>query len=281
MKLKTETIRGLATGWLDNENEDGDLILFLHGFLDTPETWSAQMEAWGSGHRLLLPYARGVGPSSAPEHRGRYGTASILLDHLEILSRADPSEKRPLHVVGHDLGGIHAWMLACHPRRNLKSAVILNSVHPRQHLRRLLWPRQLLKSWYVGAFQIPGVSEALFWLLRKQVFKSVEAEGWRAPVPGLTMEGFEGAALNAMNQYRELGRDAAHFLREPLRPTDTPVLVIASEEDRYLEEPSTLEFSDIARHVTVRVVQGKHWLHREQPERINRLLGDFWAANRS
>lgn len=279
LELKSARIRGLKTAWLDNGNEGRPVLLFIHGYLDTPATWEEQAPAFASGYRLLAPFARGVGESEPPADRRRYGAHSILLDHLEILRLADPQGRRPVHVVGHDVGGVHAWMLASHPNPSLKTVTILNSAHPKQYLRRMLWPRQLFKSWYLGAFQIPYVSEAALWLFRKEIFKVLESEGWRPPAGEMSLKDFEGAAVNAMNQYRQFARDIPHFLREKSAPTATPVLVISSEEDRYLETPSTTEFADIAKDVTIRVVRGKHWIHREQPERINRLLAEFWSAH--
>jgi len=279
LALKTARLRGLETAWLDNENAGKPVLLFLHGFLDTPETWAEQAAAFGRDYRLLLPYGRGVGPSRPPEDKRRYGAYSILLDNLELLRLADPEGRLPVHVVGHDVGGVHAWMLACHPSPRLRSAAVLNSAHPKQYLRRALWPRQVLKSWYVGAFQIPYASEALLWVFHKRILDALTAEGWRAPGGSLSLADFEGAAVNAMNQYRQFVRDIPHFLGERAAPTDVPVLVISSEEDRYLEAPSTTEFADLARRVTVRVVRGKHWIHREQAERVDRLLSGFWSEN--
>lgn len=277
LRLKTAEIRGLKTAWLDNENHGKEILLFLHGYLDTPAAWARQAAALGEKYQVLVPFARGVGESEPPRDKRRYGAYSILLDHLEILRLNDPERTRPIHVVGHDVGGIHAWMLACHPARGLKSAAIINSVHPRQYLRRILWPRQVLKAWYVGAFQIPLFSEALMWVFRKELFRMLEAEGWRPPVAQMSLADFEGAVINAMNQYRQFVRDIPQFLRENAAPTSVPVLVVSSEEDRYLETPSATEYADIAKSVTIRVVKGKHWLQAEQPERVIRLLEDFWG----
>ncbi|MBI5629514.1 MAG: alpha/beta fold hydrolase [Elusimicrobia bacterium] len=276
---KSTRFRELKTAWLDNDNAAGEILLFIHGYLDTPATWSPQAAAFADKYRVILPFARGVGPSEPPKDLRRYGAYSILLDHLELLRAVDPAGERPIHVVGHDVGGVHAWMLACHPHPRIKTVTILNSAHPRQYLRRLLWPRQLFKSWYMGAFQVPYVCEALLWLFHKEFFKILSREGWEPPQGELSLDDFEGAVINAMNQYRQFVRDIPHFMKEKAKPVQVPVLVISSEQDRYLEAPTALELKDIAAKPTLRVVRGKHWLHREQPERINRLLAEFWAQN--
>lgn len=279
LQLKTSRVRGLQTAWFDNENKDKDILFFIHGYLDTPLTWNAQVRAFTNQYRVILPFGRGVGKSEPAEDSKRYGAYSILLDHLEILRLTDPAGARPIHIVGHDVGGVHAWMLACHPNSNIKTVSILNSAHPRQYLRRVIWPRQFFKSWYVWLFQIPYLSETVLWALHDEIFKILKAEGWKTPPGEFGFQDFEDAAINAMNQYRQFVRDIPHFLREKAEPTEVPALVISSEEDRYLETPSALEFEDIAKSVAIRVVKGKHWIHNEQPERINRLLAEFWERH--
>lgn len=279
MELRTETLRGLKTAWYDNGREGKDILFFIHGYLDTPATWAPQVREFGERYRVLLPVGRGIGGSEAPADPQRYGAFSILLDHLEILRIADAERSRGVHVVGHDIGGVHAWLLASHPQPSLRSLTIINSVHPKQYLRRVFWPRQVLKSWYVFALQFPFVSEALLGLFHREIISGIRAEGWQAPADDITVNEFDQAAMNAMNQYRRFVRDIPHFLRDAAGPVRAPVLVLSSEEDRYLEAPTTLEFADLASNVTVRVLRGKHWLHREQPERVNRLLDDFWTKH--
>lgn len=277
--LKSASLRGLKTAWLDNEHDGEGVLFFLHGYMDTPHTWRAQMEAFAEKYRVIMPFGRGIGGSEPASDKRRYGAYSILLDHLEILRLADGQGRRPIHIVGHDVGGVHAWMLACHRNHRIKTVTILNSAHPKQYLRRILWPRQLFKSWYVGLIQVPYLSEAAIWVFHKQILDVLSAEGWKPPEGELRFSDFEGACVNAMNQYRQFVRDIPYFLREKTGPTDIPVMVLSSEEDRYLETPSAPEFQDIATNVTIRVVKGKHWIHREQPERINRLLADFWSRH--
>ena len=130
LKLKTAELRGVKTSWLDNENTGKDVLFFIHGYLDTPDTWKDEVAAFNENYHILLPYGRGVGESSAPKDNRRYGAHSILLDHLEILRLNDPERRRPVHIVGHDIGGVHAWMLASYPDPSVKTVTILNSAHP-------------------------------------------------------------------------------------------------------------------------------------------------------
>ena len=113
-------------------------------------------------------------------------------------------------------------------------------------------------------------------MFHKRIFKTLQEEGW--PTQEMTLTEFEETALNAMNQYRQFVRDIPEFLQENRR-IETPILSIASEDDRYLEEPSATEFDDIASTVVLRVVRGGHWIHLQQPERVARLLAEFWEKS--
>src|SRR5215207_7978363 len=64
-------------------------------------------------------------------------------------------------VAGHDWGGGLAWLLAMqHPER-VQRLVVLNAPHPIRFLKGLRSPRQLRRSWYMLAFQLPWLPERL------------------------------------------------------------------------------------------------------------------------
>ena len=277
LEPRSAQVRGLETAWLEGGRPGAPIALLLHGYPDTPDTWREQAAPLMDTHWLLLPFARGLGGSRAPARMDRYGAYAALLDHLELLRLADPERRRPVHVVGHDIGGVHAWMLATYAPPNLRSVTVLNSAHPRQFLRRLLWPRQVFKSWYVAALQLPRLPEWALRVVRRRLLERLASEGWKAPDGGFGLEEFEGAALNAMNEYRQFVREIPMFLSERSAIARVPVQLIASREDPYLEPPSFLELSDLAENLAIRVVRGGHWLHRQQPERVHRLLKEFWA----
>jgi pimeloyl-ACP methyl ester carboxylesterase len=66
-----------------------------------------------------------------------------------------------VHLVGHDWGAVVAWAYAgAHPE-TLASLTALSVPHPRAYMRALPRSSQLLKSYYIGLFQIPGVERAV------------------------------------------------------------------------------------------------------------------------
>ena len=94
----------------------------------------------------------------------------------------DAAGRRQACIVGHDWGGIVAWYLAAHYPQRVARASILNVPHPAV-VGRSLWrvPDQLLRSWYILFFQLPGLPE---WLLRRRNWRWGEQALRRSSRPG-------------------------------------------------------------------------------------------------
>src|SRR5690606_11851598 len=122
----------------------------------------------------------GYGKSDKP-----HGIASYDIEHLanDVLSIADSESAPTFHLVGHDWGGIVAWWIAAQHAARIARLVVLNAPHPGIfHTYLLSHPRQLVRSWYVGAFQLPWLPETLLAAANYQLlFKSVQ----RTSLPGV------------------------------------------------------------------------------------------------
>lgn len=280
-RLSEKTVRGLGTAWLDAGPVDGDapLVVMLHGFPDAPESWSFQMEPLKDRYRVLAPYARGAGPSEKALDVRRYGPDSVALDTLAILDEVDPERRRKVFLVGHDLGSVHAWHLAGLLQERAAGLVVINGLTIPQMLRRMTDPRQVLKSWYIWLMMLPVVPEVLFKRFADRLLRFAHKRGGLSPANRPDPSQLRDALVGPLNQYRAFLRAAPEALRAPKRRISCPVLVIFGAQDAFLEPPTHAELSRDASRLTVRILPGNHWLHREQPEKVNRLLQDFFAQN--
>ena len=52
-------------------------------------------------------------------------------------------------------------------------------------------------------------------------------------------------------------------------------MVLWGRRDPYLLVPTAPELARLAVDPVARILDGGHWLHEEQPERVNALLRDF------
>lgn len=132
---------------------DGPLALLLHGFPDTPATWrhlGPQLAA--AGFRVVAPWLRGYAPTSIPAD-GRYDGDTLAADanRLHDVLGGD----RDAVLVGHDWGA-HAAYIAAHAAPERWRRVVTLAVPPEPALDGILTSRrQLRRSWYIVAAQVP------------------------------------------------------------------------------------------------------------------------------
>lgn len=275
--LRETTSRGLRTGWLQAGPADApEVVVFLHGFPDSAASWDHQIAHFAKTHTVIAPYVRGAGPSEKARGLRRYGRDAFALDVLSILDEVDPKKKRPVHVVGHDLGAAHAWHLAGLLQKRAKSLAIINGLTVGQMLRRWRRPRQLVKSWYIAAMQLPLLPEAMFGALGQPLVAFAHAQGGLPPERRPDFRTVRGSLTGPLNQYRAFLREAPDALARERR-LQCPVLVVFGKDDAFLVPPTRQELEADAQRVTIRILPGNHWLHRENPEKINRLLGEHFG----
>lgn len=135
----------------------GELVLLLHGFPQSAGCWHLVAPALAAaGYRTLAPNQRGYSPGARPSGRAAYAIDELVADALAAI---DAAGAQRAHVVGHDWGAAVAWALAgAHPER-VASLTALSVPHPAAFLRAMVRGPQLPHSWYMAAFQLPGLPE--------------------------------------------------------------------------------------------------------------------------
>ena len=258
----------------------GPLLLLLHGFPETSHGWIKQIVPLAeAGFRVVAPDQRGVGLSSKPG-----GVVAYRIDALaqDIVAIARALGRERAQVVGHDWGGVVAWHLARHHADLVERVIILDAPHPAAFSGYLLrHPTQMGRSWYMAFFQLPWLPETLLrardfeWLTqaligtsRPGAFSSIDLAAYR------TAWAQPGALTGMLNWYRALPMGA-------LAPQGDgriamPVRLLWGDRDSALE-PGLAELS-IARCADGEVIhlpEATHWLHHEEPARVNELLLEF------
>jgi len=260
------------------------LALLLHGFPEHAISWHKQIGTLvGLGYRVWAPNQRGYGRTTRPQRVADYRMSHLVADVAALI---DASGARAVTLVGHDWGAAVAWFFAMRALRPLERLVILNVPHPALFLDVLgrSW-RQKIRSWYVLAFQIPGLAErvlgaddgrALVRLLRQsacepQCFSAEELETYRA-------QAAEPGALAAMLAWYRAGARGgmAEQLALGMPPITVPTLVIWGEADVALGKETTYGTERYAPGVRIAYLPGvSHWVAQEAPRRVNELLTAF------
>ena len=261
----------------------GPLVVLLHGFPEFWYSWRHQIPALvDAGFRVVAPDLRGYGLSDRPAGVAAYRVEALVADVVGLV-RACGAARATL--VGHDWGGVIAWLVAMARPDVVARLAVANAPHPAVFAAALRTPKQWLRSAYIGLFWLPVVPELLLgarsaagvrWLLRAA---AVHADTFTGDDLRHYAETFDGPqALTApLAYYRALPR---HGLASP-RPFDArivtaPTLILWGAQDLALPvrlaDPGSARAPD--RQVEV-IPEAGHFVHADAPERVNALLTGF------
>ncbi|HEY1387062.1 MAG TPA: alpha/beta hydrolase [Ktedonobacterales bacterium] len=253
------------------------LVLLLHGFPDHFASWRFQLPALADRYRVVAPDLRGYNLSDKPTWG--YDVATLTADVRELIYALGHHEAA---IVGHDWGGVIAWVVGIREPEVVRKLAILNAPHPAMLTRAWKHPGQLRRSAYVGFFQLRGIAEraierdgyALLW----RTFRSADrGRAWLTDddiqhnIDAIRRPGSLSAALE---YYRQLPHTLAQA--SPMRVIQAPTLLLWGELDPYLGPWMADDLERWAHDLQVkRFPTLGHWPHLQAPERINAALQDF------
>jgi pimeloyl-ACP methyl ester carboxylesterase len=258
----------------------GPLTLLLHGFPEFWYSWRAQLPALAAaGRRAVALDLRGYNLSEKPSYG--YDVATLSADIREVIGALG---EREADVIGHDWGGMIAWVVALREPDYLRRLAIINAPHPATIVRDLVRnPRQLRRSSYIGLFQLRGVAEEAIrrrdYALLRRTFRA--ADRGHAWLTDDDIQRFVDAAARpgvltaALEYYRQLVRKGPTPL-SPMRVILSPTLVLWGELDPYMGPELLKGLDPWVRHLTLqRFPTAGHWLNQQEPERVNEALAAF------
>ncbi|XP_048055560.1 epoxide hydrolase 4 isoform X3 [Megalobrama amblycephala] len=103
------------------------LMLFLHGFPEFWFSWRHQLREFKSEFRVVAVDMRGYGESDLPSSTESYRLDYLVTDIKDIVEYLGYNR---CFLVGHDWGGIIAWLCAIHYPEMVTKLIVLNSPHP-------------------------------------------------------------------------------------------------------------------------------------------------------
>jgi epoxide hydrolase 4 len=262
---------------------EGELVILLHGFPEFWYSWRHQIPALARHFKVVVPDLRGYNESDKPASGYDLDTLSLdirgLIENLGYLKA---------HVVGHDWGGAIAWHLAQTFPQVLHRLAVLNAPHPQRFMQELMSNAdQVRRSWYMLAFQIPGLPE---WLIqnnlrtfvknmlqgqaiRKGAFSARDTEMYEA---ALEKPGVLTAALSYYRQWLSPQTWWQQWGRSPKLVT-VPTLVLWGEDDVFLSQQLTQGIDKLVSGPLqlTSIPQCGHWIQQEVPQTVNRELLNF------
>jgi pimeloyl-ACP methyl ester carboxylesterase len=272
-------VNGVRLHVVSAGSRDGEPVILLHGFPEFWRGWYRQIEPLAqAGFHVIVPDQRGYNLSETPKDVRAYSLDNLsadvtgLLDHFGYPTAA---------LVGHDWGAGVAWYTAIrHPER-ISHLGILNAPHPAVMLKFLRRPSQMLKSWYIAFFQIPGLPE---WLLGRNRFAGAANVLLFSSKPRTFSDddiaeyrrawANSGGLARMIHWYRALVRFPPALPAEMRLPM--PVLILWGRNDvalSYEMAEASLEYCPDGELVTLD--QASHWVQHDEPEAVNQALLDF------
>jgi len=266
---------------------DGDrLALCLHGFPELSLSWRYQMPMLAeAGYRVWAPDLRGYGRTERPSELESYALPTLVQDIVQLIR---VSEAEEVVLLAHDWGAAIAWYVAIHHSDLLDRLVIMNVPHPKIFEAMLRTRAQLIKSWYVGFFQLPRLPELALRAKNAEAvgraFTDMAVHTDRFPPELIDLyrnAAMEPGATTAMvNYYRGLRLPSSRRFQElEVRPIRTPTLMIWGEQDTALGVECTDGTEHWVEDFTLhRLRDASHWVQQDQPEEVNRILADWLAS---
>ncbi|MFC4374482.1 alpha/beta fold hydrolase [Nocardia halotolerans] len=272
-RLTTFVRAGLEFDVVDAGPLDGPVVVVLHGFPQTA-TSLAELTALlnARGYRTLAPNQRGYAPGARPRGRLAYRMSELVAD---VLALVDELDRGPVHLVGHDWGAMVAWSMAATRPERVRTLVTLSVPHPGAFVRSLVSSDQLLRSYYMGLFQLPVLPERLLRarpeLLDRMLARSGMSAAAIARVHSEIIDA--GALTGALNWYRAL---VAGSPRTATARVGVPVTHVWGSGDTALSRRGAeLAGQYVTGQYRLVVLDGaSHWLPEERPAELADLIAE-------
>jgi pimeloyl-ACP methyl ester carboxylesterase len=254
---------------------EGRPVLFLHGFPQTSWAWRDQLWALGhAGYRAVAPDQRGYCSGARPPETDDYATEYLIGD---VIALADSMEMERFDLVGHDWGGLLAWIVAERYPFRVRSLTVVSMPHPLALQSALAGadPDQAVQAATTASLQAleeperlllgpKGDGSGLRQMLHETGLDSEDADMYAMALSE------PGALTAALNWYRAMSPSTLADLEPVMVPTmyvwstgDAAIGRVAAEgTGQHVQGPYSFE-----------VLEGvSHWVPETAPEQLSGLL---------
>ncbi len=257
--------------------ENGRQVLLLHGFPQTSSCWRSVLTSLGDeGYRAVAPDQRGYSVDARPVMVEDYA-----IPHLEndVMAVANAMEMHTFDLVGHDWGGLLAWLVATRNPDRVRSLTAVSTPHPLALREVLLGPGRKRTDrkvpGYMDIFRDLAVPERLLLgedgsgsgLLRVLAEVGLEGPAAQEYVQAMAEP---GALTAALNWYRAMDGDVL----DDLLPVAVPTLFVWGNNDAALGRTAAELTADwVIGLYNFEVLEGiNHWIPETAPAELSERI---------
>ena len=266
-------------------NKDKAAMVLVHGYPDNQEVWEPMIQHLLSDYYVITYDVRGAGESSVPKRIRDYALPRLSLDLECVVNQLLPN--RAFHLAAHDWGSIQSWESVTEPK--FKDKILSYTTISGPCLdHAAFWMRnqfaheknkffkQLFKSWYIVAFQLPVLAPSVWTFLNTERWgKIVERLEHQKGLPKnekITQDGKQGISL-----YR------ANFIPRLTMPRQRhaicPVQAVVLKRDNFVSPELIDEIPKWATDFSKVEVDANHWAVLSRPEEIAGYIKSFASKN--
>lgn len=250
---------------------DAPTVLLVHGYPDDHHLFDPLVAQLGDDLRIVSYDYRAAGLSTVDDPTTLDSfRLPLLADDLYAVAASIPTTGR-IHVFAHDWGSIQAWEAMRDPRASATFASYTSVAGPSiDHLRLFLrrnlrrpgrWPTiagQLLRSWYVFGYAVPGLRTAT-----RHAYRVAGRGDFDARVVGDDLA--RGIALYRASILQRM-------LTGPPPACPVPGTLVVPTRDRFLSAALADGVREWAPGMQVLRVDAGHWWPRTHPADAAALL---------
>ena len=260
-------------------------LVLVHGYPDNQEVWEPIIEQLITQFYIVTYDVRGAGQSSVAKRVRDYALPRLSLDLECVVNELLPNRK--FHLAAHDWGSIQTWESVTEAKfkdRILSYTTISGPCldHAAFWMRdqfthqKSKFFKQLIKSWYIVAFQLPILAPTVWHFFNPErwgkVLSQLEKTKDLPLNPNISKDGEHGIAL-----YR------ANFVPRLLKPRQRhavcPVQAVVLKRDQFVSPELIDEMPKWVADFERVDVDANHWAVLSRPQEIAAYIAQFATKN--
>lgn len=262
-------------------NAEKPALVLVHGYPDNQEVWEPIIEQLIHDFYIITYDVRGAGQSSVPKRIRDYALPRLSLDLECVVNELLPH--RSFHLAAHDWGSIQSWESVTEGK--FKQRILSYTTISGPCLdHAAFWMRdqfmhekpkffkQLFKSWYIVAFQLP--------ILAPTVWHFFSPQRWGKVLNQL--EKTKGLPLNqniAKDGEHGIGLYRANFGPRLTMPRQRhavcPVQAVVLKQDKFVSPELIDEMPKWVANFERVEVDANHWAILSRPQEIAQYIKVF------